>query len=558
MIDYLDQCAVSAHDTGQLAINPYRSFGEMLKMVWINLLYELLCSYTLAEKDEWKTNSPLFFSLAKDIQKLAKHLFLAGQKDIQVKAYDASEQEQKEHGYACVHRFRASVQTVATCVEILVWAEVDENGADLLCGKLAEKLQAAHGLKLALGHLPILISCLDGIRTLAEMFPLIVDGCVLAARDFLGAPAPVLLKLYQCMEELVSGDNAGVRSICQAALRQVRDAGIECLCGVLRVGVERDPEIVQAYLASASNRLFQAEISGGEGALIAINTVMALGKMAVLLKGTPKTEKSVLQFFQQRFCKPPSTLDTLIVDQMGRMLVAKVDRTVRDEILKMLTMVTLVSNSVQAKIADADIKFPGYRHVALPVIKVLIKVASGIEGSDEQLEMLGTLLELFVQIGLDGCRYCENQLAFKDSGCAANMGVLIPVISALVQRMDPVVGAKPRMHKLFWDFWLYASLMGFTVLSGVWPIDWYYGTADIALKSPILVCKEHLRPILQFNNPIRHETAAIVDLNDVKFQLLKELKGGTEISTILYKMNYQQATYLLSVNDLEPFEFRTP
>lgn len=551
MIEYLDQCAIRACESGQISINPYRSFGELLKMVWITLLYEILCTYTLAEKEEWKSTSPLFCSLAKDMQKLAKHLFLAGQKDIQVKAYDASEQEQKDYQYTCMHRFRSSVQTVATCVDILVWAEVDENGADLLCGKLAEKLNAAHGLKLALGHLPILISCLDGIRTLAEMFPLIVDGCVLAARDFLGAPAPVLLKLYQCMEELVSGDNAGVRSICQAALRQVRDAGIDCLCGVLRVGIERDPEIVQAYLASASNRLFQAEISGGEGALIAINTVMALGKMAVALKGTPKTEKSVLQFFQQRFCKPPSTLDTLIVDQMGRMLVAKVDRAVRDEIMKMLTMVTLVSNSVQAKIADADIKFPGYKHVALPVIKVLVKVASGIEGADEQLEMLSTLLELFVQIGLDGCRYCENQLAFKDSGCAANMGVLIPVISTLVQRMDPVVGAKPRMHKLFWDFWLYASLMGFTVLSGVWPIDWYYGTADIALKSPILVCKEHLRPILQFNNPVRHETAAIVDLNDVKFQLLKELKGGTEISTILYKMNFQQATYLLSVNDLE-------
>ncbi|KAH7932980.1 hypothetical protein HPB49_006149 [Dermacentor silvarum] len=551
MIEYLDQCAMEAYQSGQIAVNPYRSFGEVLKLVWVNLLYELLCSYTLAEKEEWKHTSPLFCSLAKDIQKLAKHLFLAGQKDIQVKAYDASEQEQKDYQYTCAHRFRASVQTVAACVDILVWAEVEENGADLLCGKLAEKLNASHGLKLALGHLPILISCLNGIRTLAEMFPLIVDGCMLAARDFLGAPAPVLLKLYQCMEELVSGDNAGVRTICQAALRQVRDAGIDCLCGVLRVGIERDPEIVQAYLASASNRLFQAEISGGEGALIAINTVMALGKMAVALKGTPRTEKSVLQFFQQRFCKPPSTLDTLIVDQMGRMLVAKVDRSVRDEIMKMLTMVTLVSNSVQARLSDADAKFPGYKHVALPVIKVLVKVASGIDGADEKLELLSTLLELFVQIGLDGCRYCENQLAFKDSGCAANMGVLIPVISALVQRMDPVVGAKPRMHKLFWDFWLYASLMGFTVLSGVWPIDWYYGTADIALKSPILVCKEHLRPILQFNNPVRHETAAIVDLNDVKFQLLKELKGGTEISTILYKMNFQQATYLLSVNDLE-------
>ncbi|KAM7298749.1 phosphatidylinositol 4-kinase alpha-like [Ixodes scapularis] len=551
MIEYLDRCAALVHDGNLSMINPYISFGEILKLVWITLLQELLCSYTMADRENWKTSAPLFYSLTRDIQKFAKHLFIAGQKEIQVKSYDLSDQEQRENNFICINRFKLNVQTIAVCVEILVWAEVDENGGDLLCGKLTEKISSPHGLKLALGHLPIIIVCLEGLRTLAETFPLIVDTCLLPLREFLGNPAPVLLKLHQSMEEITSGDHAGVRIICQTALRQVRDTAIESLCGVLRVGIEQDPECVQAYLASASNKLYQAEISGGEGGLIAVNTVLALGKIAVYLKRTPKTEKSVLQFFQQRFCKPPSTLDTVIVDQMGRMIVAKVDRQVRDEIMKMLTMITLVANSLYSRSSVAESKYHGYKHVALPVVKVLIKVASGMDGADEQVELLSTLLELFVQIGIDGCRSCENQLAFKESGVASNMGILIPVISALIRRMDPIVGAKSRLHKLFWDFWLYASLMGFTVMSGVWPDEWYYATGDIALKSPMLVCKEHLRPVLQFNSNTHSETAAIVDLGDVKFQLLKELKGGTEISTILYKMNFQQATYLLSVIDLE-------
>ncbi|XP_064490203.1 phosphatidylinositol 4-kinase alpha-like isoform X2 [Ornithodoros turicata] len=549
MLDYLDHCAWDLFETGALKQNPYKSFSEVLRLVVLSLMQELLCTYSVAEKEDWKTNSPLFYSLSKDMQKFAKHLFINGQKDIQLKAYDASEQEQRESGYTIANRFKINVQTIATCVEILVWAEYDDNGGDMLCTKLTEKISSPHGLKLALGHLPIFIVCLEGIGVLAQNFPVIVDSCIDALREFLGNPAHILQKLFQCMDEATAGDNPGTRVICMNAMRQVRETATLSVCNVLRVGMERDQECVQAYLASASNKLYQAEIGGGQGTLIALNTILSLGMISVELAGTPKTEKSVLQFFQQRFCKPPSALDTLIVDQMGHMLVAKVDRSVRDEIMKMLTMITLVANSVQAKQQTGE--FHGYKHVALPVIKVFIKVASGIDGAEDQLEMLSTLLELFVQIGIDGCRYCENQASFKESGVAGNMGILLPVIATLVRRMEPITGAKPRLHKLFWDFWLYASLMGFTVMSGVWPLEWYYGAADIALKSPVLICKEHLRPVLHFTTNTRMETAAIVDLSDVKFQLLKELRGGTDISTVLYRLNFQQTTYLLSVHDLE-------
>ena len=70
-----------------------------------------------------------------------------------------------------------------------------------------------------------------------------------------------------------------------------------------------------------------------------------LGHVAVSMKNTPKTTETILQFFQQRFCRVPSTLDTLIVDQLGCLVIAQCDEKVTEVVMKMFTMITVESSS---------------------------------------------------------------------------------------------------------------------------------------------------------------------------------------------------------------------
>jgi phosphatidylinositol 4-kinase A len=70
-----------------------------------------------------------------------------------------------------------------------------------------------------------------------------------------------------------------------------------------------------------------------------------LGHVAVALKNTPKTTDTILRFFQQRFCRVPSSLDTLIVDQLGCMIISQCDGAIYEEIMKMFTVITVEAGS---------------------------------------------------------------------------------------------------------------------------------------------------------------------------------------------------------------------
>lgn len=81
-----------------------------------------------------------------------------------------------------------------------------------------------------------------------------------------------------------------------------------------------------------------------------------------------------------------------------------------------------------------------FHHVSDAVVNALGNIAGNIRGEAEMLDLLGKLLELFVQIGLEGERSYDNTSGTqKASSCAGNLGMLIPVIAVCIYKLYIII-----------------------------------------------------------------------------------------------------------------------
>ncbi|XP_013387820.1 phosphatidylinositol 4-kinase alpha-like [Lingula anatina] len=551
----IDVAASSLFAGSQHQRFPYKSFSETISLVLVAMLRDIL-----------KHNKDLAAAFTKEVQEFVKVVYKSGQKDLLSRQHDHGEKAEKRGE---VNPFSLTVASNSACIELLFWAVQDETEAEtLLYSRLTERLSTPIEFKVLMAHYPLLVVCLQALGRMAEKFPTLANTTIISLRDFMVNPSPIIAKLNRRLTDdgvkkvgdlsiTVTDESKPIkpqvgksksRNKVAAAMENLRDTAIENVCRALKAGLTIDPDCVQAFLASLSNRLYISESSDRDSNVITHNTILLLGHVAVSLKDTPKTAESVLQVFQQRFCNPPSNFDKLIVDQLGCMIIAGCP-SIQQQVLDMFKMISIESSSAYSKPSSHQ----GYRHVSGAVINAYANIAASLQEDSDLYDLLAGLLELFVQLGLEGKRASEKtSQVLKATASAGNLGVLIPVIAMVVKRLPPIKQPKNRLLKLFRDFWNYCVVLGFAVEdSGFWPKEWFEGLCEIACKSPLLLSREHLRSELLYNSALRDDSVAPAKLNELKGEICAQLEHPPDAVPVINKLSFSQLTYLLSVYKLE-------
>ncbi|CAF4395196.1 unnamed protein product [Rotaria socialis] len=598
VVKFLDKAAIteydSIHRSQVFKVNskhnfPYTYFGDILILCVIKFFRDNL--------DLINKSTERYISMTK-----ATYLFV--QQLITIKLLDLDNDGYRND----IHRYRTRVDANAAALELLCLSCDGEIEAEKLCTKCAEKFtQDTISMKLLACQMPLLITSLEILSRLAEKYKSLATYSIRVLCDFLTEPSPLLSKLYRHTHQKIneeqqnslSNDNRQSSREYRAfqIFERLRDIAIEGLCKLLFICLDSDPKCVEVLLTQLSARLASGHINNNahwvfniilldaalfkrrssihpdiekekyddllQTSLVAHNAILTLGHMAIALKDVQHTQQSILARFQQRLGDPPSPLDILIINQIGCMLISSLPQATYEEIIRLFTEI-IVNSTYPSNDSTHELTITGrhpikYKQASNAVINALANVAANIQGTVELMNLLTSILELFVQLGLRAKDASEKSTknALKVSNTAGSLGVLIPVIAVVMQRITVISEPSERVFRLFQRFWFYCVLYGFADPDGgLWPSEWHDCVRLIATKSPTLVSQHVSYVPLKAAMPLKAEQITKEDNNALKYKLNSIFSSYPSAKPYIDRFGFEQSAYTLSVYYLETYRVR--
>ncbi|MFH4983542.1 hypothetical protein AB6A40_010251 [Gnathostoma spinigerum] len=470
----MDQHATDVYVSGSLKRFPYRTISETLILACVSMLYDAVIPYSVIGP-----NRSLSEKFAKEMNAFITELFKRGQSELTASKSTDEDKRVKGSRELTVNRTKMLVVGNSICLKLIVWASVDEIDSETIFTLISEQLWFAQGHRYVLSHMPIRLAALEALGTIAEKYPQIATTIVVPnLTRFMLEPSPILAKLAADGTlfdkrsvndtERKDEDQTSRRSL---GLESLRSTAINSICRALRASMHVDDQSVQACLTSISAKLFLCTSADfpGSSSLVLENAISIIGGIGVALVDVPDVPNFVLNIFQQRFCKPATSLDILMVNVLANMWIAGA-REIYDSIWLLFTKITVESSSRVYNSDQCDGHEQRFAHVSLAVDTALARMAESTAEESDKMTLLYRLLELFVQLGLEGRKVGERiaKSVIKTSTGAGNLGVLIPKIAALVKRMSFIENPPVRLRNLFRDFWFYCDVLGFDVAYSGW------------------------------------------------------------------------------------------
>ncbi|XP_077969116.1 phosphatidylinositol 4-kinase alpha-like isoform X2 [Styela clava] len=506
----------------------------------------------------------------------------------------------------------------AACLDVILLGCKEYKQCQRIFVKMTDRLQTSESTRLFLAHVPLLLRCLEGLGDVVEAsnqhFKQVID----TLREFFVNPAPVLIKLKKLKDSVDSGITSvtGVSGTIPRKKKKdplspvssltsankvftkisniehnedpytlIKDVAIQSVCRALAVGIKDDPECVPAFISALSNKIFSLDVNSSTSQIVSMHCVEVMSRVAVASREwITNITPQVVATLQRRLHSPPSSLDDLIVDQFACIAVLGEDKQY-EEILNMLLQLCVLDNVPESPGSPGEVK-----HISPAITNALANIAFHIGKSGPRnaicdtketaksaqdngisnvlQDLLVHLLQLFVQTGLERKKniqptkdkysttasYSESNWRIQN---ADNLGMLLPVIAVLMSRLPPITSPKPRLSKLFRDFWLYCVVFEFTdehaVTSNYWPLDWFQAVCLISTKSPLLTFPggDPLRSELKYNSALKNYAVTQNELIEIRAQILKLLGNPTDITALVNQMEFGYCAYLLSVFKLE-------